>query len=115
MPIKCPNALAARLETLDAAYRSGNAQVSDKQFDQLENRLKEIDPQNSYFQQKMKLLSLDNSCFSEWWADKARNETMIVQPKFDGCALGLRYQSGTLVAAFTRSGCLLYTSDAADE
>ena len=29
---------------------------------------------------------------------------MIVQPKFDGCATGLRYQSGTLVAAFTRSG-----------
>ena len=29
---------------------------------------------------------------------------MIVQPKLDGCALGLRYQSGNLVAAFTRSG-----------
>ena len=29
---------------------------------------------------------------------------MIVQPKYDGCALGLRYQSGTLVAALTRSG-----------
>ena len=52
----------------------------------------------------MRFLSLDNSCFSEWWADKARNETMIVQPKFDGCALGLCYQSGTLVAANTRSG-----------
>ena len=104
VPKKCPNALAARLETLDAAYRSGNAQVRDKQFDQLENRLKEIDPQNSYFQKKMKLLSLDNYCFSEWWADKTKGETMIVQPKFDGCALGLRYQSGTLVAAFTRSG-----------
>ena len=52
----------------------------------------------------MKFLSLDNYCFSEWWADKARNETMIVQPKFNGCALELRYQSGTLVAAFTRSG-----------
>ena len=52
----------------------------------------------------MKLLSLDNYCFSEWWASKARNEQLIVQPKFDGCALGLRYQSGTLVAAFTRSG-----------
>ena len=104
MPKKCPNALAARLETLDAAYRSGNARVSDKQFDQLENRLKEIDLQNLYFQQKMKLLSLDNSCFSEWWASKARNEQLIVQPKFDGCALGLRYQSGTLVAAYTRSG-----------
>ena len=96
--------LSGLVKKLDRAYRSGNAQVPDKQFDQLENRLREIDPQNSYFQQKMKLLSLDNYCFSEWWADKASNETMIVQPKFDGCALGLRYQSGTLVAAFTRSG-----------
>ena len=52
----------------------------------------------------MKLLSLDNYCFSEWWDKAARGETMIVQPKFDGCALGLRYQSGTLVAAFTISG-----------
>ncbi len=92
------------VERLDRDYRLDNAQISDKQFDQLENRLREIDPQNSYFQKKMKLLSLDNYCFSEWWAEKARNETMIVQPKFDGCALGLRYQSGTLVAAFTRSG-----------
>ena len=96
--------LSVLIKKLDTAYRSGNAQLSDKQFDQLENRLRELDPQNSYFQKKMKLLSLDNYCFSEWWADKARNETMIVQPKFDGCALGLRYQSGTLVAAFTRSG-----------
>ena len=31
-------------EKLDVAYRSGHAQVSDEQFDQLENRLKEIDP-----------------------------------------------------------------------
>ena len=52
----------------------------------------------------MKLISLDNYCFSEWWTEKARNETMIVQPKFDGCALGLRYKSGTLISAITRSG-----------
>tara|TARA_B100000965_G_scaffold69968_1_gene55184 strand:- start:216 stop:830 length:615 start_codon:yes stop_codon:yes gene_type:complete len=52
----------------------------------------------------MKLLCLDNYCFSEWWAKSAKGETMIVQPKFDGCAIGLSYQSGTLVAAFTRSG-----------
>ena len=74
VPKKYPNTLVARLETFDAAYRSGNAKVSDKQFDQLENRLKEIDPQNSYFQQKMKLLGLDNYCFSEWWAKSARSE-----------------------------------------
>ena len=72
------------VKKLDRAYRSGNAQVSDKQFDQLENRLREIDPQNSYFQQKMNLLSLDNYCFSECWAKSARDETMIDQPKFDG-------------------------------
>ena len=70
--------LSVFVEKLDEAYRSGDAQASDKQFDQLENRLKEIDPQNSYFQQKMKLLSLDNYCFSEWWAKSARGETMIV-------------------------------------
>ena len=52
----------------------------------------------------MKLIRLDNYCFSEWWAEKARNEQLIVQPKFDGCALGLRYQSGTLVEAFSRGG-----------
>ena len=44
--------LSVLVEKLDVAYRSGNAQVSDKQFDQLENRLKEIDPQNSYFRRK---------------------------------------------------------------
>ncbi len=69
--------LSVLIKKLDVAYRSGNAQVSDKQFDQLENRLKEIDPQNSYFQQKMKLLSLDNYCFSEWWAKSAKGEMMM--------------------------------------
>ena len=39
--------LSILVENPDRNYRSGNAQVSDKQFDQLENRLKEIDPQNS--------------------------------------------------------------------
>ena len=29
---------------------------------------------------------------------------MSFQPKFEGCALRLKYQSGTLVAAFNRSG-----------
>ena len=76
------------VKKLDRDYRLGNAQVSDKQFDHLENKLRKIDPQNSYLYPKMKLLSLDNYCFSEWWSDKARKEQLIVQPKFDGCALG---------------------------
>ena len=47
-----PKDLLILVEKLNVAYRYGNAQISDKQFDQLENRLKEIDPQNSYFQKK---------------------------------------------------------------
>tara|TARA_B100000579_G_scaffold333656_1_gene284148 strand:- start:502 stop:612 length:111 start_codon:yes stop_codon:yes gene_type:complete len=34
----------------------------------------------------MKLLGLDNYCFPEWWATKAKGETMIVQPKIDDVA-----------------------------
>ena len=60
-----PKDLSIFVEKLDVANRSGNAQVSDKQFEQLENRLREIDPQNSNFQQKMKLLSLDNCCSAQ--------------------------------------------------
>tara|TARA_Y100001968_G_C19133562_1_gene607944 strand:+ start:103 stop:714 length:612 start_codon:yes stop_codon:yes gene_type:complete len=52
----------------------------------------------------MYLLGLDNYCFSEWWNKNARDEELIVQPKFHGCSLGLRYKSGTLVSAFTRNG-----------
>ena len=46
---------------------------------------------------------LENGCFSDWWAKYAKGEQLIVQPKFDGCGLGLRYQSGTLIAAYTKN------------
>ena len=52
----------------------------------------------------MKLLKLKKGCFSDWWAKYTRQEQLIVQPKFNGCALGLRYESGMLVAAFTIKG-----------
>ena len=83
---------------------TGEAKISDAEYDSLYKELKSRNPNHPIFGQSMKLLSLDNYCFSEWWASKAKGETMVVQPKFDGCALGLRYVSGTLVAAFTRSG-----------
>ncbi len=96
--------LAKKIEYFDNCYRRGEAKISDAEYDSLYKQLKSRNPNHPIFCQSMKLLSLDNYCFSEWWAKSARGETMIVQPKFDGCALGLRYQSGTLVAAFTRSG-----------
>tara|TARA_Y100001968_G_scaffold10593_1_gene8816 strand:- start:979 stop:1158 length:180 start_codon:yes stop_codon:yes gene_type:complete len=51
----------------------------------------------------MKLLSLDDDYFSEWWANSAQGEMMVVQPKFVGCGLNLCYQSGIPVSAFTKS------------
>ena len=50
--------LSVLVKKLDRDYRSGNAQVSDKQFDQLENRLREIDPQNSPSKEKCMECSL---------------------------------------------------------
>ena len=96
--------LAKKIEYFDNCYRRGEAKISDAEYDSLYKELKSRNPNHPIFDQSMKLLSLDNYCFSEWWASKAKGETMIVQPKFDGCALGLRYVSGTLVAAFSRSG-----------
>ena len=50
----------------------------------------------------MRLLGLDKDCFSTWWAKLPEGSTMVVQPKIDGCAIGLRYKYGQLVNAYTR-------------
>tara|TARA_Y100001968_G_scaffold243476_1_gene227366 strand:+ start:615 stop:1217 length:603 start_codon:yes stop_codon:yes gene_type:complete len=50
----------------------------------------------------MKLLGLDKDCFSSWWAKLPEGSTMVVQPKIDGCAIGLRYKYGQLVDAYSR-------------
>ena len=50
----------------------------------------------------MKLLGLDKNCFSSWCAKLPEGSTMVVQPKIDGFAIGLRYKYGQLVEAFSR-------------
>ena len=50
----------------------------------------------------MRLLGLDKDCFSNWWAKLPAGSTMVVQPKIDGCAIGLRYKYGQLVDAYSR-------------
>ena len=50
----------------------------------------------------MRLLGLDKNCFSSWWARLPEGSTMVVQPKIDGCAIGLRYKYGQLVDAYSR-------------
>ena len=50
----------------------------------------------------MRLLGLDKDCFSNWWAKLPEGSTMVVQPKIEGYAIGLRYKYGQLVDAFSR-------------
>ena len=50
----------------------------------------------------MRLLGLDKDCFSSWWTKLPEGSTMVVQPKIDGCAIGLRYKYGQLVDAYSR-------------
>ncbi len=50
----------------------------------------------------MRLLGLDKDCFSNWCSKLPEGSTMVVQPKIDGCAIGLRYKYGQLVDAYSR-------------
>ncbi len=50
----------------------------------------------------MKLLRLDKRCFSTWCSTLPGGTTLVVQPKIDGCAIGLRYKYGQLVDAYSR-------------
>tara|TARA_Y100001968_G_scaffold264068_1_gene252828 strand:- start:107 stop:721 length:615 start_codon:yes stop_codon:yes gene_type:complete len=50
----------------------------------------------------MRLLGLDKDCFSNWWARLPEGSTIVVQPKIEGMAIGLRYKYGQLVDAYCR-------------
>ena len=50
----------------------------------------------------MRLLGLDKDCFSTWCAKLPERSTIVVQPKIDGFAIGLRYKYGQLVDAHSR-------------
>ena len=50
----------------------------------------------------MRLLGLDKDCFSSWCSKLPEGSTIVVQPKIDGCSIGLRYKYGQLVDAYSR-------------
>jgi DNA ligase (NAD+) len=55
----------------------------------------------------MKLLGLDKDCFSSWAAKLPEGATIVVQPKIDGFAIGLRYKYGQLVDAYSRQDSVI--------
>ena len=102
--------LRQKVRTADAAYRAGNAIMSDADFDALEQQLKAAAPHAPELHQPgggSKLLSLHNGDAEEldyWLESCGSQQALCVSEKVDGCAIAIRYVEGCLEAAWTRSG-----------
>ena len=98
--------LEEKLQWYDDNYRQGNSLISDSQFDQLEKNLERINPKSDYFIAKNNLIlpSLPKNQLREF-LDRLLNKTrLIIEPKVDGCAIGLQYKDGILTKAISRKG-----------
>lgn len=103
------------------SYYNGKQEISDDQFDALENQLKSLDPNNKYFEMvgieddsgyfrvkhKIPMLSMQKvknpSSAKQWMLsllekfDKSNNPSLynnylwMVQPKIDGCSCCIKY------------------------
>ena len=97
------SSLRAEVRRADAAYRAGTPLMTDAAFDALVEELRAVAPHAPELLTPgggRALLSLDNRPIEEWWPGCP----VVVQPKVDGASVALRYFSGRLVAAWTRSG-----------
>ena len=98
-------ALRAEVRKADHAYRNGEPIMSDHAYDLLIKQLQECAPHAPELHPDVtELLSLSTQPLEEWYDTLPAGTAMVVQPKIDGCSLGLRYVDGELQAAWTRSG-----------
>lgn len=121
MPVSTSD-LRRRIRNANAAYRNGRPVMTDATFDAAVAELRRVAPEAPELHQPgggtsdcgVPMLSLDNGDFDGWYANLSRTDLgldstnlslgLVVQPKIDGMALGLRYANRKLVAAWTRSG-----------
>ena len=99
--------LAAKIVRASTAYYRGQPIMSDDIFDELVNKLHSVNPNHKVFGKPFggdSLLSLDNCRLEEWYRGKRKNTPLVIEPKIDGVALAVVYQSGELQRAYTRSG-----------
>lgn len=101
--------LRQAIREADAAYRRGEAFLSDAEFDALVGELQRVDPTAPELLTPgggSKLLSLGNQDLADWLAGlgTAAAGRFTLTPKIDGCAIALEYTQGQLAAAWTRSG-----------
>ena len=100
------SSLENKIKYLDEQYRSGNALVSDAQFDQLEANLQRIDPKADYFISKnnLALPSLPKDNIEEFIDGLLPRTRLIIEPKIDGCAIAIKYIDGKFSKAISRKG-----------
>lgn len=112
LPVMSVASLRKAVRDANTAYRNGEPTMSDAAYDQLLAQLREKAPHAPELDSDaVALLSLDNQPFDYWYATLPVDTTMVVQPKIDGCSVGLRYVHGQLKAAWTRSGrCAMATA-----
>ena len=98
--------LEERVKYFDDAYRSGNALISDAQFDKLEAKLFRVNPQSDYFTNKkaLPLPSLPKDQISEFLEGLLPNTRLLIEPKIVGCAIAIKYVNGKLEKAISRKG-----------
>ena len=99
--------LAAKIVRAQTSYDNGVPFMSNSRFDSIKNEFRNIAPDHSLNQTAgggKHLLSLNNEPFEEWYPTLPDRTALVIQPKIDGVALALRYISGNLTKAWTRSG-----------
>ena len=98
--------LEERIEWYDHNYRMGTPLINDDQFDKLEANLFRVNPKANYFSKKsiLPLPSLPKDQISEFLEGLLPDTRLIIEPKIDGCAIGIQYIDGQLIKAISRKG-----------
>ena len=98
--------LEKNVKYLDEQYRTGNALISDKAFEQLERNLLRTDQKLDYFSKKSNLLldSLPKDNYKKFLANLLENTRLSIEPKIVGCSIAIKYINGKLNKAITRRG-----------
>lgn len=109
--------LKAKIEEASKAYGEANPIMSDKEFDQLVNELKALDPiyvdtvtyddhVEGFYKAKHDLITgtiakcKDEPAFKEWF--RKHPGVYVMEQKMDGAGIELKYRNGKLVQAVTR-------------
>jgi DNA ligase (NAD+) len=114
------NEIVEKLIEAKKFYYEGNSIMSDSEFDTLEDMLKNIDPENTYFdivgtneikgnkiKHSIPMLSMNKAKTVEdvqSWLEKilGKRVSLVIEPKIDGLSCSIKYVNGNLLYITTR-------------